>query len=147
MKAGWKSAMRDAISEVLETMFFTLVDFVDLTSSSRPYQYASMISLIDELRQVHITFNVTDPFARMITANLVGVDEDEVKSDDLEDTMKELANMIGGNFQARIEDKSWLLGIPSFDLGENVDVNEEEGLAFSYLGDPAGLVTLRFESS
>ena len=46
--------------------------------------------------RIVISLQVSEEFARMITANFLGIGEDQVKDDDIEDSMKELANMVGG---------------------------------------------------
>ena len=57
----------------------------------------------------------SDSFAKLITANLLGMDEGEVTPDDIEDTMKELANMVVGNYQSRLGTGTWELGFPPRD--------------------------------
>lgn len=135
--------MMDAISEVLEKMFFVSVDFDRGGAPEFSCRHESCISLSDGNRRIDLSFRVTDPFARLITANLLGVDEEEVTPDDMEDTMKELANMVGGNYQSRMKDSAWELGIPATGNSEGDALAPETVLSFAFLGDPAGLVGLQ----
>lgn len=146
MGGAWQSAMKDAISEVLETMFFVMVDFEEDAELDRPYECGSRIQLRNGERRVEISFMATYSFARTITANLLAMDEEEVEAEDLDDMMKELANMIGGNFQARIEESGWLLGIPAIEsTGERP--LQGEAMEFSCFGEPSGAVALQFHAS
>jgi CheY-specific phosphatase CheX len=136
-----RSAMKDAISEVLETMFFVYVDFGGDLSSKQFGDCESLVSLFNDAERVDISLRTSEEFARMISANLLGVEEGEVSQDDLEDTMKEFANMVGGNFKARIDSQNhWELGIPRFMTLTGLECVCRSGLVFSCYGKPMGEV-------
>lgn len=147
MSFEWQAAMRDAISEVLETMFFVSVDFETENASALVCEHQSSISLNCMGRRMDIAFEVSDSFAKLITANLLGMDEEAVTHDDMEDTMKELANMVVGNYQSRLGGGTWELGIPSTGRPESGAESREVGLIFGFLGEPSGVVTVRCDSS
>ena len=137
-----RSLMKDAISEVLETMFFVFVDFDDGLAVRQLGECESQISLSGGEGSVDISLMASQEFARMISANLLGVEENEVTSDDLEDTMKEFANMVGGNFKVRIDSSNqWELGIPHFRLLAAAEGSSGSGVVFSCFGRPMGEVT------
>lgn len=139
-----RSAMKDAISEVLETMFFVFVDFSGDSSEVPPAECESSISLYNNRERVDISFKAREEFARLISANLLGLDENDVESDDLEDTMKEFANMVGGNYKARIDARNrWDLGIPRFRLLRGQTDLNGTGLVFSCYGRSMGEVDWR----
>ncbi len=144
MESHERSAMKDAISEVLETMFFVFVDFNGDSSEAQLAECESSISLYNSRERVDISFKAREEFARLISANLLGLDESDVGSDDLEDTMKEFANMVGGNYKARIDVRNqWDLGIPQFRLlGGQSDLGGS-GLVFSCYGRSMGEVDWR----
>ncbi len=143
----WKIALKDVISEVLETMFFTVVDF-DGESAAVPLRYESEIAIFDSNGRIGISLYVTGQFAAMITANLLGVDEKGIGVADIEDALKEFTNMIGGNYHARMKNSDWSLGIPR---AWELDPTEQEpmttgstGLCFGCFGENAGCVSLKY---
>ncbi|MBF0474241.1 MAG: chemotaxis protein CheX [Deltaproteobacteria bacterium] len=116
-------AMQTSISEVLETMFFlpvrfyegvgleVLGDITDLVISrvtfGGPFQGRMMIFIPRDL-------------ARSITASFLGKDEAGVSHEHLEETVKEIDNMIAGNTFTVLDEKSvFNLGIPQL-----VDYND-----------------------
>ena len=143
MDFNWQQAMKSAISEVLETMFFVLIDFASQGSTPLACRYGSKIQLSSESRTLEISFRAAESFARMITANFLSKHEDEVVSEEMEDVMKELANMVGGNFMSRIQDEGWQLGIPSLRPSEKENEGSPSIMALSYLGEGAGWVDFR----
>lgn len=144
----WEPVLRDVISEVLETMFFSVVDFETKASKIPPFDYESEICLQGEERQMKISLYLCRPFAKMITANLLGVDEGQVSEDDILDCLKEFTNMVGGGYHARLEDLKWQLGIPSAARnganGEAEPSGDKEALCFSFFDEPAGSAMLDF---
>lgn len=148
MNSNWQPAMKSAISEVLETMFFVLIDFVAQRSTSPVYRYGSKIQLMNDLGRVEVCFRVTESFARMVTATFLSKQEDEVIPEEIEDVMKELANMVGGNYMSRIQNEGWNLGIPQFEQCEEELEGLPSGMPLSYCGENAGVVDfLSFPSS
>jgi len=141
----WEPILKEVISEVLETMFFALVEF-DVDSENRPFSYESEIYIFNHVGKIAISFQVSGEFARMITANLLGINEAQVKEEDLQDTLRELANMVGGNYQARMKDHNWRLGIPSArkldeECGTHPGTTE---LIFGCFGEPMGAAAVKF---
>ncbi|NLI82498.1 MAG: chemotaxis protein CheX [Deltaproteobacteria bacterium] len=134
--------MKDAISEVLETMFFMFVDFDGDCPGDHYSDCESFISLKNNKGRVDIAFKVREEFARMISANLLGLDELDVTQEDMEDTMKEFANMVGGNYKARFDvNNQWELGIPQFrNLTGTSGDPADAGLLFFCFGRSMGKV-------
>jgi len=115
MRQEWLSAMKSAISEVLETMFFIVVDFGGAAGpSSTPCSYQSRIDLVSQQQGARITMRFTAPFALALSSNFLSKDEGKVPEEELKDVLKELTNMIGGVFKGHIDKGStvWFLGIP-----------------------------------
>ncbi len=141
MASEWEQVMRDVISEVLETMFFAMVEFEQFEPGNRPFDYESEIHLLNHQGRIVISLQVSEEFARMITADFLGIRQDQVKDDDIEDSMEELANMAGGGYHARINDGNWQLGIPrawKIDPGAPDTAKAEARLDFGFLGQSAG---------
>jgi hypothetical protein len=125
MNGQYRMAMKQAISNVLETMFFFLPSFIDdgteLPGNVGVCEIATTISVTNDSEHIKILFWATEHFARMTTANFLGMGESEVQKEDMVDTVKELANMIGGDHLARLAPGSWQLGIPCLESPENGD--------------------------
>ena len=143
MDTKWQPEMRSAISEVLETMFFESVDFESQNLVPPVWYGDTKIRFSDAHQDREITIRVTEPFARMIAANFLGSDEGEVSAEEVADVMRELANMIGGNYLARLADAKWKLGIPSFSLSHGRGDDGSTGLPLSYMGDCIGVIFLQ----
>jgi len=141
MGSEWEQVLKEVISEVLETMFFAVVEFEQGEASNHPFDYESEILLFNHEGKIVISLQVSEEFARMTTADFLGIGQDQVKDDDIEDSMKELANMIGGGYHARIDDAKWELGIPmARKIGPGVPDTAKNvaGLGFGFFGQPAG---------
>ncbi|GLI33545.1 chemotaxis protein CheX [Desulforhabdus amnigena] len=139
--------MKDAISEVLETMFFVMVDFPPAEKKTNQSYCESRIYLRQNRKRLEIGLQLGEGFAKMLTANLLGKHELEVNADELQDAMKELANMVGGSYLARLADGNWQLGIPQF-----VSMLKEERtfpaqISLSFFGEYVGEVHLSSEVS
>jgi hypothetical protein len=148
MRSQWQAVMKDTISDVLETMFFTMVDFyVNGGQAGEPYDFESRIVLSNEDERATISVRIAGPFGRMLTAGFLGLKEEQISADDMEDTLKELTNMVGGGYLARIGQENWKLGIPKAARAgaEAQDGTVADGeLSFSCFGDSAGTVCMRF---
>lgn len=140
-----QSALKKAISDVLETMFFVGVDFLSNTPPRVTHFHESRISLSTHNQHIELCLKTTEDFAKTITANLLGIDEEKVSQDDLEDSIKELTNMVGGNFQGRLKGNVWQLGIPYYGSLAGESTQKETGFSFSCFDEPAGIVTWRVE--
>lgn len=111
--------MKDAISNVLETMFFLVPVFEEgehlRGPSQEPFLLDSTITITGERQRLRLLFRATRAFASTITANFLGVGQEEVAPEEMEDTLKELANMVGGDCLTRLPADNWELGIPKIE--------------------------------
>ena len=147
MTLEWEPVLKEVISEVLETMFFAMVDFEDMESADQLFDYESEIDLVNHNGRMAIHLRVSEAFAKMITANLLGIEEDKVNDDFLEDSLRELANMVGGGYHAHMNSTEWQLGIPKAcriaperkDADFSADV-----VRFGFFGEPAGNASLQY---
>ena len=145
MRSSWEQVLKEVISEVLETMFYAMVEFEQSSPGSSPFDLESEIFLTNLDGKIVISLQVSEEFARMATADFLGIGQDQVKDDDIEDSMKELANMVGGLCQARIAGAKWELGIPvvrKIDPGRPDEGETVTCLDFGFLGQPAGSVRM-----
>ena len=87
-----------------------------------------------------INIRVNDDFARCMTAAMLGIEVDEIESDEeVHDVIGELCNMIGGNLKSRLCDTGFpcQLSIPSITYGNSFMIQSKgwarkELLAFRY---------------
>ena len=119
MKQMMTTNLKQAISNVLELMFFVPVQIMDeeTPSPADPLNAQACIGAT-------LAFNgplsgsyyllIPQEMAREITANFLGLDEDEVSMDQEQDTVKEALNMIGGHMLSLTEEPdNFQLGIPA----------------------------------
>ena len=69
-----------------------------------------------------------------------------VQTEEVEDSLREFANMVAGNCLTKTNEKGWRLGIPHAErAGGKAECFSGPGAerAFSFLGDPVGTVSVR----
>jgi chemotaxis protein CheY-P-specific phosphatase CheC len=110
--------MKQAISSVLETMFFLPIQTVEgngLLDRWRTENQAVTQAVIQFTGPVTGSFFLLVPsnMAKEVAANFLGLEEKEVGRDQEEDTVREALNMIGGYVLSRIDKADdFQLGIP-----------------------------------
>ncbi len=127
MEKKMMTNLKQAISSVLETMFFLPVQVIDdggvLDNWSQ--QNTKLWHVIVRFNgPVNGTFFLLAPvrLAREITANFLGLSEPEVESVQEADTIKEALNMIGGYVLSQIEKADeYQIGIPEIVAAEETD--------------------------
>jgi len=112
------TAMKNSISDVLETMFFLSLDFSDdidileLWNTGKDPVIAAKLSFSGPLSG-YAVFCIPKKSALSITADFMGKDEQEISDDQINDTIKEIINMIIGNtFSMYDSDVVFDLGVP-----------------------------------
>ena len=121
--------MAQAADEVLGTMYFSFVDQVTVLDDLMDGP------VIESGLHGHIEFSgpvtgAVDTYCgegptRVLSANFLGEDEEEVAPEVVVDAFKELTNMIVGRFLALIEpEKVCDLGLPVVTEFEKLDLNE-----------------------
>ena len=137
---------KEAISNVLETMFFQPVQFVDSKCNLLEW-------FPDKQSLVGATLSFSGPLAgsfyllipvtvvKEITANFLGLEQEEIHEEQRGDTVKEATNMIGGRMFSLFDRKgAFQLGIP-----ELIDEND---LTNDKLGDLKGdIILIRTEDN
>jgi CheY-specific phosphatase CheX len=113
------TAMKNSISEVLETMFFLSLDFFhndadirDLWTMGKDQIVAAKLNFNGPLSGYAI-FCIPKKSAVSVTADFMGKDEEEISDDQINGTVKEIINMIIGNTFSRYDpDVVFDLGVP-----------------------------------
>jgi hypothetical protein len=131
-------------------MFFTDVDFEKCYTGSSAFEYVSETRLVNPGGCIVLTMRIGEKFAKMITANFLGLDEtkaNEVKEDELIDSLMEFSNMVAGGCHAHVNDSDWKLGIPrAWRIGPRAAdlTTGPSGIGFTFLGEPAGSAFLDY---
>lgn len=117
-KTTLTSAMKNSISNVLETMFFLPVDFDDSVSKEKLWDMdndkviAAKLNFSGPLNGYTI-FYIPEKLAKSLTADFMGKEEKNISGDQAKGTVKEMANMITGNtFSLYDSETVFNLGIP-----------------------------------
>lgn len=113
------TAMKNSISEVLETMFFLSLDFFpndadirDLWTIGKDQIVGAKLNFSGPLSGYAI-FCIPKKLALSITADFMGKDEEEISDDQINGTVKEIINMIIGNtFSMYDPEVVFDLGVP-----------------------------------
>jgi len=114
-----KKTMRTSISEVLEKMFFLPLDFSEAETPGELWEDPGAADLM----AVQMSFS--GPFSGSLvfliprklgvdmTADFMGIERDAVPAEHVEQTAKEILNMIAGSTFGRLDDQAvFELGIP-----------------------------------
>jgi CheY-specific phosphatase CheX len=128
-------AMKDSISEVLETMFFLPIDATEVVESKT---FRDAIQREAELAEMKFSgifsgsflLLIPDDLALFLTASFLGSLEEKVLPEHVAETKKEIVNMVAGNTFANFDDKIVFdLGIPQIvsggDLRQRLEGTEE----------------------
>jgi CheY-specific phosphatase CheX len=113
-----KMAMKNSISDVLETMFFLPMDFSDMVDAHELWNTGK-----DQILAAKLNFDgpligdcifyIPERLAKSITADFMGKEEEGISDDQVKGTVKEIINMIVGNTFSRYDpEAAFNLGIP-----------------------------------
>lgn len=122
--------LRGATQEVFDTMLsmdLTEQEHKEFSGASRIVGSVSLAGSVSGTVNIH----VSSIFATQITANMLGMDLDEIDSDEeVHDVIGELSNMIGGDLKSRLCDAGFTceLSIPSITSGKDFRI-ESKGWA------------------
>ncbi len=123
------SFLREATQEVFETMLSMALGENDAIKAL-PGGTNQVVGSVSMAGAVSGTVNiyVSDKFARAITADMLGMELDEVDSDEeVHDVVGELSNMIGGDLKSRLCDAGFEcnLSIPSITSGMDFQIESK----------------------
>ena len=114
MKKKIEETMRSSIFEVFEKMFYIFLEPLD--DESNDYDMEAAIKL-DGFLNGKIRILLSMDMAKAMIQNMLGLEEDEITTQKMEDCSKEAVNMICGNFLGKFDStKVFNLTIPSFSM-------------------------------
>ena len=132
--------MRVAIFDVLEKMFYIFLEPVNDANSD--YAMEASIKFGGALKG-ELKILASEGLAKSMVQNLLGLKKEEITDKDVEDCIKEAANMICGNYLGRLDQtKVFDLTIPSFlrRPGEAVEGSNVCRFCFDSDGEKFGAV-------
>ena len=122
--------LRGATQEVFDTMLsmeLTEQEHKEFAGMSRIVGSVSLAGSVSGTVNIH----VSNTFANQITANMLGMELDEIDGDEeVHDVIGELSNMIGGDLKSHLCDAGFTceLSIPSITSGKDFSI-ESKGWA------------------
>lgn len=121
-----KAYVPNAVMGVFEAMLDMDVSFLDENegSSSDGIQIVGSVSFAGKAMG-SINLRLGDDFARLITAAMLDMEEDEIEGDEeVHDVVGELSNMIGGDLKSRLCDAGLTceLSIPTITSGKEFQI-------------------------
>ena len=131
--------LRGATREVFDTMLSMELNEQGAQSLSDGSRIVGSVSLAGNVSGT-VNIHVSETFAAQITANMLGMEMDEIESDEeVHDVIGELSNMIGGDLKSRLCDAGFVceLSIPSITSGKDFNIESKgwavkESVCFQY---------------
>jgi len=141
----WVELTKEAISKTLETMFFAIVEF-DGTDEDSAYdkvdKITSYIKLSSDNSAIFIVISIVELSAFQMAADFTGTIVDKIKREDVEDCLRELANMVGGYCVNSVGGR-YALGLPQIGFPSEVKTkNQCSSFPLFVLGEKFGEVTV-----
>lgn len=121
-------AMFDAVSQTFENMAFVEVTEQPQDSPNKLGETAPWVSmLIHDPFQGEIRLALTASLLRELTANMFGLETEEITQSQQEDIIAEILNTLTGLFMSALlpDDQTYQLGLPEHGTGEFPPVDED----------------------
>jgi len=120
-----RETMTSSIFEVFEKMFYIFLEPLDIRYDG--YDIQTAISF-KGTTSGHVMILFSKEIARAMFQNMLGVEEDDIARQDMEDCSKEAINMVCGNFLRRLYDTQvFNLSMPTFTeyKSENLELDDD----------------------
>ncbi|MBL7224494.1 MAG: flagellar motor switch protein FliN [Desulfobacteraceae bacterium] len=123
-----KGRIVGSVTELFDTMLDMEISLAD--DGTEPSEvdgnlFAGMLSFTGDVVG-SFRVEVSEAFARIMTAEMLGMDLDEIEGEDeIKDVILEVCNIVGGNLKSGFNDGglSCILSAPSIAMGSNFDIN------------------------
>ena len=128
------TAMKSSISEIMETMFFTPVEFPDTVPEELPDLKKHDKIIAGRLNfkgpfSGYFILSVPKKLASLLTADFLGEDQENISGEQLSETIKEILNMLaGGTFTYYDNNAVFNLDIPEIVNSDKDGTGQEEKL-------------------
>jgi len=138
-----KTLVTNSVSDVFDTMLSMEVQNVDAQLQEVAEDGMHIVGSVGFAGLVmgNVNVFVGNGFARRMTAAMLGMEEDEIESEEeVHDVVGELCNMIGGDLKSKLCDAgmSCNLSIPSITFGNNFKIESkgwERNESFGFRND------------
>lgn len=120
----------EVTTDVFETILAISLESVEPPLDQTEFENAMVVgsvSFAGKIRGVvHVQFGAN--FARTVTGAMLGMDPGELGDDDIDDTIGEFSNMIGGGFNSKLNDSgfSCQLSVPTVLRGSQFKTNIQD---------------------
>ncbi len=131
----------ESVLDVFDTMLSLTVETVedDANETGGEERMVGAVNFAGDVQGL-ITFDVSASFSRLMAASMMGIEVDEIESDDeVKDMLGEVSNIIGGNLKSAFTDAGLDCSIstPSITLGsdftiESLNMENFQRFAFRY---------------
>ncbi|HET6461666.1 MAG TPA: chemotaxis protein CheX [Syntrophales bacterium] len=129
-----KEIMMAAIFDVVEKMFYVFLEPV--ADEYSDYAMEAAVQFKGDVKG-EISILVSEALAENMVRNFLGLAQGQMTRDDVEDCMKEVANMVCGNFLGRLDrTKVFDLSMPSFSRSPRKNI--ADGHSFRLFFDSDG---------
>ena len=123
-----KGRIIESVTELFDTMLDMEITLAD--DSAEPFEgggnlIAGMLSFTGEVVG-NFRVQVSETFARIMTAEMLGMEIDEIEGDDeIKDVILEACNIVGGNLKSGFNDGglSCIISAPAIAIGNSFDIN------------------------
>ena len=123
-----KGRIVGSVTELFDTMLDMEISLAD--DGTEPSEvdgnlFAGMLSFTGDVVG-SFRVEVSEAFARIMTAEMLGMDLDEIEGEDqIKDVILEACNIVGGNLKSGFNDGgfSCIISAPSIAMGSNFDIN------------------------
>ncbi len=126
-KSKWTPHLELSAREVFDIMLNTNLEEAEATVSEQVGEFTAIVGLAGSLCGV-LSIRCTDEAARMMAGKMLGVSAEEVDNDSL-DALGEIANMIAGNFKAKLTGigNECMLSVPTIIVGTDYQTRSFAG--------------------
>ena len=143
-----KTSVSESLTDVFDTMLSLTVEVLEEDSpvGGDENRLVGTVNLTGEIMGL-ITIGVSDAFARLMTAAMLGIEVNEIQNDDeIKDLLGEISNIVGGSLKSAFTDAgiACSLSPPSITFGtdfriESLNMETYDRFSFGH-GDHRGLV-------
>ena len=129
-KKKWIQVMKNSISDVFEKMFFELVQFMESDISVQEWLNKPDIKqtsiLITGPQNIQFSLFIPNDALKELSIAFLGIEEDQLDTQKIDDTFKEILNMITGRTISQLDSEGQFhLGIPQIETEVNIPQDGE----------------------
>jgi len=124
-----RTPLSESMIEMFDMMLSMDLEISDSDAASAPDEdkIVATVSYIGQLMG-SINIYISEPFARTMTATMLGVSSDEITGyADVKDVVSEVCNIVGGNLKSKLDDKGFAsnLSTPSMTIGSDFNIESK----------------------